>query len=148
RQTPAAFTFTASLTRLDVDAARMRQTGAASSLLLTLHNTGAALKARLPSGSLASVRRERLSLEQGGAPIVREYQIDSGTTRFAVQLSHSSDSGADIDVHVYDCTSGHCDRHVSAVFRGANKELLVRKPHPGRWRVVIDPYEILSAGVT
>ncbi len=121
---------------------------ASDSVRLVLRNDFAPVTARISGGPLASVAEERLSFRQGDRPIVRELTIDSGTTRLAVQLAQPSDSAADLDVYLFDCTSGHCDHYTSAVFRGAEKELRVQQPRPGRWRIVVDPYAVPSGYAT
>jgi hypothetical protein len=141
-QTAATFTFAASVTGMTAEPA----IATARTTRVTLHNVFAATNARLVGG-VASVARERLTLSPKDSSVVRELMVDSGTTRLAVHLSQPSDPAADVDVHLFDCTSGRCERHVSAVFRGAEKELRVQDPRPGRWRIVIDPYDV-PAGVT
>lgn len=146
RQQAAAFTLVASVTRMtlppaDVDAA-MPGLSKGDRLAVALHNDLAAVAVRVVGGPLSSARREILAFQRSETAIVREIVADSGTRLLGFRLAHASNPTADIDLHVFDCTSGHCDRHVSAVFRGADKELRVRNPRPGRWRIVIDPYEL------
>jgi hypothetical protein len=119
------------------------RSAAIASLTLAVRNRFAATTARL-IGGIASVAREEMTFSRGDSSVVRELTVDSGTTRLGVQLSRPSDPSADIDVHIFDCTGSRCDRHVSAVFLGAEKELLVQNPRPGRWRIVIDPYSVPS----
>jgi len=150
RQTAAIFSLNATVTRV-TGGIPSGDNGMAGFLdtptQLVLHNALAPVTARIV-GALASVARDRLSLRDGGAAIVRELAVDSGTTRFSVRIAHPSDSTADIDVHIFDCATGRCNHYVSAVFRGADKELRVQNPRPGRWRVVIDPYAVPSGLAT
>ncbi len=156
RQSPATFTFSATVTRVTgvtstpaLPAARTdRPSGPDAHIQLTLRNELAPVTARVIGGALASADRETLSLRQDGPTILRELVIDSGTTRLGVRLAHPSDPAADIDVHVFDCTSGHCEPYVAAVFQGAEKEVRVQQPQPGRWRIVVDPYLVPSGATT
>lgn len=155
-QSAATFTFKASVTRITLGDRELQRAGQPEPtrlragnlpLRLVVRNEFASVIARVNGGPLASVAREELTLRRGGPAIVRNVVIDSGTTRLAVQLTQASGPAADVDVHLFDCTNGHCERHVSAVFQGAEKEVQVREPRPGHWRIVIDAYDVPS-GVT
>lgn len=148
QQTRATYTLTASVTHMTVGGTERggvgSATGAGDSVRMVLHNDFAPVKGTVVAGPLASLAEERLTFRQGEPGVVRELTIDSGTTRLAVKLAQPSDSAADLDMYLFDCASGHCDHYTSAVFRGAEKELRVQHPRPGRWRLVIDPYAIPS----
>ncbi len=100
---------------------------------------------------------ERLVLEAGSGPAIREVQIDSGIARLTVRLTNPSDPTADIDLYLYNCTGPsspageiagihvpaekpRCWRAGSAVYAGGQKAVVVERPARGLWKVAVDPW--------
>lgn len=84
------------------------------------------------------------STEEGPA---FDIEVDSGTTSLRVAAEPTVDTGADLDLYLYNCTTGHCHLWEVALIHGATSSLLVRAPAAGKWKVFIDPAR-LSAGET
>jgi len=63
-----------------------------------------------------------------------ELQVDSGTTSLRVGAEPTSDSLADLNVYLFDCTTGTCFLWDVDFVHATRAELLVRTPRPGKWR--------------
>src|SRR5207247_3497411 len=68
--------------------------------------------------------------------------VDSGTTSLRVAVQPTSDSLADLNLYLFDCTTGSCFLWDVDFVHGTRAELLVRTPRPGKWKAVIDPARV------
>jgi hypothetical protein len=88
----------------------------------------------LPVGS---ARRER--------PTIRDreqqaYEIDvpAGTAMLVARAGKPSDTGADLDVYVYDCSGKECRAAGVAGEPVGDASVTVQNPAAGKWKVVVD----------
>ncbi len=77
-----------------------------------------------------------------------DVQVDSGTTTLRVALETASDSAARLDLYLFDCTKGPCFLWDAEIVHGLRSELLVRAPHPGLWKAVVDPVRVPTGSHT
>jgi len=79
-----------------------------------------------------------------------DIQVDSGTTSLRVAVQPVSDSLVQVDIYLFDCTSGSWFLWDVDFVHGRRAELLVHNPRPGKWKAVVDPARIpsSSAGFT
>lgn len=75
------------------------------------------------------------------AGAVPPYDIDvpPGTTTLRVAVRPEGAVQADLDMYLFDCTTGDCFLWDHATGHAGGGELLVRSPRPGAWKTVIDP---------
>lgn len=95
-------------------------------------------------------RIEQLAFDTASSMATREIDVDSGTARLAVRIGHASDSAAQVDVYLFDCTGvaqGRCTPVTSAPYLGAEKTLIVERPRAGTWKVVLDPFRLPRGSV-
>jgi hypothetical protein len=95
-------------------------------------------------------RVERLAFDSASGMATREIAIDSGTAHLAVRIGNPSDSAAQVDLYLFDCTDvgpPRCKRVTSAPYAGADKTLIVENPRAGVWKVVLDPFRLPRGSV-
>jgi hypothetical protein len=72
--------------------------------------------------------------------------VDSEVTSLRVKVEPTTDTTAELDLYLYDCTSGHCYLWDVNHRSSAAKSLLVRHPSAGAWKVLIDPAHVPGGG--
>jgi len=77
-----------------------------------------------------------------GGPLVYDIQVDSGATSLRVQVTPTSDTTADLELYLYDCTRGPCYLWDMNRRLAAAKALAVPFPRPGVWKAAVDPAHI------
>jgi len=95
-------------------------------------------------------RVERLAFDSASGMATREIAIDSGTAHLAVRIGNPSDSAAQVDLYLFNCTDAgppRCKRVTSAPYAGADKTLIVENPKAGVWKVVLDPFRLPRGAV-
>ncbi|MFC4002517.1 S8 family serine peptidase [Prauserella oleivorans] len=109
----------------------------------TVTNTLGAFTGRLTGGALDSARIERPTIADGE---LRSYDVEvpDGATELTATIGGTSDGGADLDLFVYDCTSGTCELAGYTADGDSEESVTIADPGPGRWRVEIDAYAVPS----
>jgi hypothetical protein len=109
------------------------------------------------TNQLAPIGRAVMSAELGARRIMRgtvdltdggpafAIEVDPGTTSLRVAVEPTTDTGADFDLYLYNCTTGDCHLWEVALIHGATSSLLVRLPAPGKWKAFIDPARFSTA---
>jgi len=115
--------------------------GAGSSIAASWTNQFAALDRGATHGALGTLRTRSGEVDSTLPGPLYEVEVDSGSTTLRVQVT-PADTTADLDLYLYDCSSGTCylwdlDRSIRAT-----KSHVVRAPHPGTWKVLIDPARV------
>ena len=82
------------------------------------------------------------TVDSSSAGPTYDLEVDSGTTSLRVAVEPTSDSLADLDLYLFDCTTGTCFLWDVDFVHGSRAELLVRTPRPGKWKAVIDPARV------
>ena len=121
--------------------------GANYTQTFTARNEYAAVSTTQAGSAFASVRTIAGSISAGGAQQVRDITVPSGTTSLNVSLGGASDPGADLDLFVYNCTSGTCVLAGTGLTSSSNESVTITNPAAGLWRAVVDPFAI-PAGTT
>lgn len=112
----------------------------------TVTNNGAAFTGNLAGSGLTSAREEpAVTFNAGGADQVRFITLPAGTTRLTVQIFQNAGPTADLDLYVFDCTTGTC------VLRGASESATANETvnvttglNAGQWKTVVVPFAIPS----
>jgi len=135
---PSAFTLTASIQRASgtVVPAVAATNGAYRAPVAFTNHQGALGDPRIAAE--VGVRRI-LRGTTGGQNLPAAYfvNVDSGTTTLRVAAVTGA-PGAELALYLYDCAAEACALWDVAMRDGRRQELLVVKPRPGAWKVVID----------
>ncbi|EHY89170.1 subtilisin-like serine protease [Saccharomonospora azurea NA-128] len=109
----------------------------------TVTNTLGAFTGALTGVPLDSARKERPSIGEGE---VQSYDVTvpEGAGSLTATIGSTSDGGADLDLFVYDCTSGDCVLADYTADGDSEESVTVAKPAAGTWRVEIDAYSVPS----
>jgi hypothetical protein len=125
----------------------------AGHLALTFSNDLAPLSGAVAVASLGARRVATGTVDSSMASITdsasaagRTYtiQVDSGATSLRVAVEPTTDSLAQLDLYLFDCTTGPCYLWDADFIHGKRAELLVRAPRPGQWKAVIDAPRVPS----
>jgi hypothetical protein len=102
-----------------------------SSGSLRIENRFAPIEARIRS-QRAWTRNEKLALRGQRSQRVLDVDVAAEAEDLIVEVD------GDADVYVFDCTGGTCARRAVGTKRGQSKHVVVHRPTPGKWRVVVD----------
>jgi hypothetical protein len=73
--------------------------------------------------------------------------VAAGSTSFRATIGNTADAGADLDLYVYNCTSGTCVLAGQAADGDSEESVTIANPAAGAWRVIVDGFRI-PAGST
>ncbi len=143
---PAAeFTLTASILGATVspnpDTITSAQANVAVSRSYTLSNLYGPFTGRAVGTDLGSAKRDRPSI---GHLAQQEYDVEvtPGSTSLRATIGNTSDKGADLDLFVFNCTSGTCVLAGQAADGDSEESVTVARPAAGRWMVLVDGYAV------
>ncbi len=130
----------------DPDTIASAQVGVGVDRTYTATNTLAAFNGRVVGGPLSSAKITRPSVAQGE---VQKYDVTvpAGATSLRATIGRTSDISADLDLFIYNCTSGTCVLAAQAADGDSEESATVANPAPGTWQVWIDGYAV-PAGTT
>ena len=111
--------------------------GTARDLTLSASNKLAGFKGSISSFPLASVRESRETLGPRQQRVF-EIEVPKGTVRLMAELADVPAAGADLDLYLFDCTSGPCEPRRARVGGGARETVSLDAPAPGSWKAVVD----------
>lgn len=111
-----------------------------------LVNRGASFTGGLMTSPLGSIKRKAATIADREQ---QSYQIDvpAGSTQLRVTLGAFQDQTADLDLYLFDCTSGICIPARSSLDQRAQETVVVNQPRTGQWKVVVDGARIPSGHV-
>ncbi|USX51121.1 S8 family serine peptidase [Lentzea sp. HUAS12] len=112
----------------------------------TVTNTQASFNGRLAAGAVGSAKTARPSianLAQQQYPIT----VAPGSTRLTVTIGNPADQGADLDLLVYNCTSGSCVLAGQSADADSEESVTITNPAAGNWVALVDGYAV-PAGTT
>ncbi|EHR63414.1 subtilisin-like serine protease [Saccharomonospora cyanea NA-134] len=112
----------------------------------TVTNTLGAFTGALTGTPLDSARKDRPSIGEGEQQSY-DVTVPEGATSLTATIGSVSDGGADLDLFVYDCTSGTCRLADYTADGDSEESVTVANPAAGTWRVEIDAYAV-PAGTT
>ena len=94
----------------------------------TATNEFAAVATIQTGSAFASVRSLGATIASGAAPQIYPITVPSGTTSLTVSISGASDPGADLDLYVYNCTTGTCVLAGSGTTSSASESVTISNP--------------------
>jgi subtilisin family serine protease len=97
--------------------------------------------------TLSSVRTIDDSIADRAARKSYEIQVPAGLASLNVSIGNASDLGADLDLYLFNCTTGTCVPAGSGTTSTANESVTVTAPAAGLWRAEVDPFSV-PAGTT
>ncbi|HEX5876446.1 MAG TPA: hypothetical protein VFY60_17490, partial [Pyrinomonadaceae bacterium] len=68
-----------------------------------------------------------------------EFDVKPGTKNLVSEMENVSPSGADLDLYLFDCTTGQCMLKDLSQRDNSDERVEVQQPSPGKWKVVVDP---------
>jgi len=98
--------------------------------------------------SLTSVRIINGSISEGGAQQTYEITVPAGTTQLNASIGAASDPGADLDLYLFNCTTGTCVQAGAGTSSTANESVTVNNPAAGRWVALVDPFSVPAGSTT
>jgi hypothetical protein len=113
----------------------------------TLTNTLGAFTGRAVGTTLGSARRGPFTianLEQQ----VYDVPVTAGSTSLRATIGGTSDPAADLDLFVYNCTTGSCVLVGQSADGDSEESVTVANPATGLWRVVIDGFAVPAGSTT
>ena len=88
-------------------------------------------------------------------PTIREHQqqvyeiaVPPGSAALRVVVGSPSDTAADLDVYVYDCTKKECRNGGASADPGSDEAVMVQHPAAGKWKVVVEGASVPSGQTT
>ena len=113
----------------------------------TLTNQYGAFTGRAVGTTLGSARIGPFSIAQGAQ---QQYvtNVAAGSTSFRATIGGTSDPGADLDLYVYNCTSGSCFLAGQSADGDSEESVTINNPTAGVWVVLIDGYAVPSGTTT
>jgi subtilisin family serine protease len=144
------FTLTTSLigtrTSPDPDTVASAPLGSPVARGYTVANQLAAFTGRLVGGPLGSSAVTRPTIAQGAKQLV-DVTVPAGMSTFTAKIGNPADTGADLDMVVYNCTTGSCVQAGASGGSTAEEQVTIINPAAGHWQVEIDGYAV-PAGTT
>ncbi|WP_033439709.1 S8 family serine peptidase [Saccharothrix sp. NRRL B-16314] len=109
-------------------------------------NSLATFTGKLVGGPLASARISRPSIADA---TVQAYDlvVAPGSTSLRATIGKTSDVSADLDLFVYNCTTGTCVLAGQTADGDSEESVTINNPAAGAWQVRVDGYEV-PAGTT
>jgi len=114
---------------------------------ISFSNRQAAFRGAALTSALGSARRITDTLAAGKRKVY-EINVPPGAEELSAAISHLSDVRADIDLYLYQDVKGIAVLRKSSTGGGAEKSVSVFSPAAGRWKVVVDAYNIPSGSTT
>ena len=144
----ATFTFTASiLSNVDVSPASWTidpaTLGTTYSQNFTFTNLSGSFDGRAQGSNLGAAFSTRPTIFQG-APQLYSVQVPAGSSSILARINNASDSAADIDLYLFNCTGPTCVLAAASTSPTANELVSVPNPTPGKWIVYVDPFSVPS----
>jgi subtilisin family serine protease len=75
-------------------------------------------------------------------------QVAAGTTSLRATINNPSDPGADLDLYVFNCTSGTCVLAGQSADGDADESVTIGSPAAGVWAVLVDGFAVPSGTTT
>ncbi|QWF83549.1 S8 family serine peptidase [Amycolatopsis sp. CA-230715] len=106
-------------------------------------NTLGAFTGKLTGGTLGSAKIDRPTIATGAQ---QQYPVTiaPGSTSFTATIGKPADTAADLDLGVYNCTSGTCVLAGQSADGDAEESVTIANPAAGKWVVAVDGFAIPS----
>lgn len=109
-------------------------------------NSLGALNGHLVGGPLASAKIARPSIANETSQTY-DLTVPAGATAVSATIGKTSDATADLDLVLYNCTTGTCVVAGSSADGDSEESVTLANPAAGLWRVLVDGYSV-PAGTT
>jgi hypothetical protein len=112
----------------------------------SVSNSLAAFNGHVVGSTLGSAKTDRPSITEG---VKQQYSVTvaPGASALTATIGNPSDVSADLDLVVYNCTSGTCVVAGSSADGDSEESVTIANPAAGRWVVLVDGYSV-PAGTT
>jgi len=107
-------------------------------------NEMAPIETRIVSSPLAVLQNKKPAVTRNASQRLFEVVIPRQSGTLVVNLANVSDLSADLDLYLFDCTSGYCVLRGSRVDPCPIQSLTVHRPAAGTWKVVLDGFSLPS----
>ena len=97
---------------------------------------------------LGSAAANHNTIAAGGAQQQYPLTVPAGSTRLTARIGNASDTGADLDLYVFDCHTGSCVLAGSSTSGSANEFVSIANPAAGQWIVLVDPFAVPAGSTT
>ncbi|WP_258905940.1 S8 family serine peptidase [Actinokineospora sp. UTMC 2448] len=146
----APYTVTASVLGASVspnpDVIESAQTGVAVERSYTLKNLFGPFTGRATGTPLGSALREQKTIaDQENQQFL--VNVGAGSTVLRAKIGNTADAAADLDLAVFDCTSGSCVLAGQTADGDSEEEVIIANPGAGAWVVLVQGYAV-PAGTT
>ena len=74
--------------------------------------------------------------------------IPAGTTSFRATIGNPSDPAADLDLFVFNCTTGTCVLAGQNADGDSEESVTITNPAAGRWQVLVDGFAVPAGSTT
>ena len=113
----------------------------------TLTNGFGAFTGRAVGTTLGSAKTLTPSIT-GGAQQQRVVAVTPGSTSLRATIGSASDTGADLDLFVYNCTTGSCVLAGQSADGDSEESVTIANPAAGTWVTLVDGYAVPSGSTT
>jgi hypothetical protein len=98
--------------------------------------------------NLGSAFTTSATIAAGAQPQTYEIIVPSSSTAISVRIGNASDTGADLDLYLFDCHTGTCVQRAAGTSATAEEAVSVANPAAGRWVALIDPFAVPAGSTT
>jgi hypothetical protein len=124
------------------DVVATAQLGVPQTRSYTIQNLLAGFTGRLVGGgSLASTQTQRPTIAHA-AQQTFDVVLPAGATSYTVTTGGAADPRADLDVFVFDCTTGTCVLRGQGTGATAVERVTIANPAAGAWRIMVDAFSV------
>ncbi len=110
----------------------------------TIENQLGPFTGRAIGSTLGSALRDRPSIAHL-QQVQREITVTPGTSSLRATIGNTSDPAADLDLYVFNCTSGSCVQAGSAADGDSEESVTINSPAAGQWVVLVDGFSVPSS---
>lgn len=107
----------------------------------TLTNTFGPFTGRAQGTSLGSAHLDRPSIADGQEQRV-PITVTPGASQLRVKIGNTSDGGADLDLVLFNCTSGTCVQAGSSADGDSEEQVTVANPAAGNWEARVQGFAV------
>jgi hypothetical protein len=97
---------------------------------------------------LGSAGANHATIAAGGAQQIYDVTVPAGSTRITAQIGNASDTRADLDLFLFDCTAGPCVLKAQSTSASANEFVSFTNPAAGLWKILVDPFAVPAGSTT
>jgi hypothetical protein len=97
---------------------------------------------------LGSAGANHNTIAAGGAQQVYDVTVPAGSTLITAQIGNASDTRADLDLFLFDCTTGTCVLKSQSTSASANEFVSAANPAAGLWKILVDPFAVPAGSTT